>query len=977
MARFTAFVRRHRRALLSVVGAVIAYGLLGFVVAPPIVRRQLESRLGAALHRPVAVRELHVNPFALSITIRGFVVQDPDGATFAAFDELYVNANLLTLVRKEVDLSDIRLVRPFARVALDEKGQLNFQDLLQGGGDGGAVAKDGGGLSLRVERLRIAEARVEFSDRSRRRPFRSTLGPITIELQNFRTRRPDNQSPYEFSGQTESGERFAWSGDFLLDPIRSKGTLGLENVQIPKYAPYTQDAIAADISSGVLSVKAGYEVEWGPRKHVLRLADGSLSVRRLEAGTGTGAPLLALDEIDVGGVSVDVLERTADVGRVSLRGGRVAVERRKDGRVTLMELLAPPASPTRVAVAAPESPPPPVRFRVGEVALESIRIDVSDPAAPRPVELALGVERLELAGLTSDPASPASLGLSMAVGGQGKLAVRGSLYPVAKRGEVDVDLDAIALAPFGPYLDPAVDVGLEAGALSARLHVRFDAGKPGISWGARGGVRVDGLRVVDGRRREELLGWKSLRIEGIDALPGRAAVREIRLSEPRLRLAVWEDHERNLSVVLRRARPAPGEGREGRGGSPVGEARPDRAPALPPGGPPFRWSVASLQVTRGRLAFVDRSVKPAALLEATDVTVGVRGLSSDPTSRAQVEVTLGLGEAPFSVRGALQPQLAGDATDLSIQSRAIDLTPLGPYAAKYLGYELQKGKLDLDLRYTVRSRQLSAQNVVRIDQFTLGQKTDSPDATSLPVKLGLAVLADPDGVMRLDVPASGSIDDPDFALGRLIWHAVVNVFTKIALSPFAALGHLFGGGTEKLDVLDFAPGLSTLGVDAERKLDVLARALRERPALRLEIEGSAEEASDGQAIRLQAAREAVRRAKWTELRRKQPALALEAVEVREDEYPRWLAAAVQALPKAPAAGADQKAPPSQEEMEARLLAASTVAPEAYRTLARDRAERARSRLLGAGGVDPGRLFLVEGGKRAADEKGARVYFTLK
>ncbi|HVP66307.1 MAG TPA: hypothetical protein VMT17_03490, partial [Anaeromyxobacteraceae bacterium] len=158
MARFTAFVRRHRRALLSVVVAVIAYGLLGFVVAPPIVRRQLESRLGSALRRPVAVRELHINPFALSITIRGFVVQDPDGATFAAFDELYVNANLLTIVRKEVDLSDIRLVRPFARVALDEKGQLNFQDLLQGGGDGGAVAKDGGGLSLRVERLRIAEA---------------------------------------------------------------------------------------------------------------------------------------------------------------------------------------------------------------------------------------------------------------------------------------------------------------------------------------------------------------------------------------------------------------------------------------------------------------------------------------------------------------------------------------------------------------------------------------------------------------------------------------------------------------------------------------------------------------------------------------------------------------------------------------------------------------------------------------------------
>jgi len=945
------------------------------------VRRQLEQRLGSALHRQVTVSKVRMNPFTLSINIQGFEVKDRDGSPFASFDRLYVNANALPLLRKELDFSAVTLERPFASIAIDAKGRLNFQDLLDAGGESDGQ-EEGQGISIRVEHLRIVGARVAFRDRSRRTPFETTLGPVTLDLDNFRTHRRDNQSPYAFSGETESGERFGWNGTFLLDPIRSKGTFVLENILVPKYAPYYQDETRAEIRSGVLGLRASYELEWAPKKRVLRLVDGSLSLRKLELAKSGEAPLLGLAELDVTGATADAFERSAEVARVALRGGRVDLRREKDGRVNLVDLVEPPGA------ASPKAGPPPsgsaggkapgFRYRVGAVSLENVRVDVADLAAPRPVALAVDVQKCELADVNSDPEKPAQLRLEVLLGRSGRIRASGRIYPLAPRGEIELAADALDLSPFGPYLDPAVDVVLEGAALGAKVLASFDGRRPELAWSLRGEVSLDGLRLRDGLRHEDFLGWRSLRLEGIEATPGRAAIRAVRLLELKLRATVFEDHRTNLAVILRRPPPGAGGGDAPAGG----RGEPARAEPRAARAGEQRWSIASLRIAKGQASFVDRSVSPPAIVDVGDIDVQVRGLSSDARSKAVVQASASLGGAPLSLQGSLQPQFAGDSTDLAIQSKAIDLTPLGPYVAKYVGYSLQKGKLDLDLRYTVKDRKLEAANVARIDQFTLGDKSDSPDATSLPVKLGLAVLTDPDGVIRLDVPAGGSIDDPAFSIGRMVWHAVVNLFTKVMLSPFAALGNLFGGGTENLDVLDFPAGQASLDPAADKKLKVLAKALRERPALRLDVEGVADEAVDGEALRREAVQDEVRRAKWSALRRKDPAVALDSVVVQPQEYPRWVEAAWKALPPAPGAASspppgDSKATPRVEEMEERLLAAVAVSPEAYRELAARRAEEARVRLLADGGIDPGRVFLVEGGQRAAKEKGARTYFGLK
>ena len=251
------------------------------------------------------------------------------------------------LLRREVGVEDLQVDRPYLHAGLDARGQLNVADILKrlaAREEGEAPpAKSDGGVVFAVGHLRISEAQIDFTDRSRRRPFDTTVGPISLELKKFRTRR-DNQSPYSFSGRTESGEKFAWSGNVLIEPIRSKGTFTFDDLQLPKYAPYYQDATGAEIRKGVLGLKATYDLEWGTERRVVKIVDGSASLRDLVVGRRDGGdPAIELPRFDVAGFHADVLTQELAITRMALEGGSDpgAARSRRRHRP---RLAAPPAA---------------------------------------------------------------------------------------------------------------------------------------------------------------------------------------------------------------------------------------------------------------------------------------------------------------------------------------------------------------------------------------------------------------------------------------------------------------------------------------------------------------------------------------------------------------------------------------------------------------------------------------------------------
>jgi hypothetical protein len=172
--------------------------------------------------------------------------------------------------------------------------------------------------------------------------------------------------------------------------------------------------------------------------------------------------------------------------------------------------------------------------------------------------------------------------------------------------------------------------------------------------------------------------------------------------------------------------------------------------------------------------------------------------------------------------------------DIAMHFRNIALAVFNPYSGKFAGYDIAKGKLSTDLHYLVDGRKLDAQHHIVVEQLEFGEKTASKDAVSLPVRLGVALLKDRNGVIDLNLPVSGSLDDPKFQLGPLIGKLLVNILEKAVTAPFALLGSLFGAGPD-LQFIEFQPGVSSLDPAAADKVKTVAKALIERPQLKIEV----------------------------------------------------------------------------------------------------------------------------------------------
>jgi hypothetical protein len=338
--------------------------------------------------------------------------------------------------------------------------------------------------------------------------------------------------------------------------------------------------------------------------------------------------------------------------------------------------------------------------------------------------------------------------------------------------------------------------------------------------------------------------------------------------------------------------------------------------------------------------------------------------------------------APIEIVGQVNPLAKDLFLDIKASARDIELSPLTPYSAKYAGYGIERGKLSVKVAYKIENRKLTAQNNVYLDQLTFGEKVDSPTATKLPVLLAVALLKDRNGVIDINLPISGSLDDPQFSMGGIIIRVIVNLVVKAVTAPFALLGAIFGGG-EELAYIEFAPGLTALDAAADAKLKTLTKALNDRPGLKLDITGRVDPATDREGLKRASIDRKVRAQKMSELVRdgKAPPSVSE-VKVDPAEYPKYLTAAYKAesFPKPRNLIGLAKDLPVPE-MEQLMLTHAQVTDEDLRRLANDRAQTVKGYLVDTAKVSPERVFIAAPKLTAEGikDKGrpTRVDFSLK
>jgi len=948
------FFRRWRRLLLVLAAIYGLWLLVGFFLIPALARPRIERAAAEALKRPVSLAKLRFNPFTFGTTLEGLRVAEREGGDWITLRRLYVNYDVWRLLGHTVAFSTIEVDGLTFRAALDANGRLNFQDLLEGDGkpEAAAPAKEPAWI-LDVRRFALRGGRVEFQDRSGAAPFQTVVGPIAFTLEGLRTE-VGHRSGVALEAWTEAKEHLVWKGDLGFQPFASKGSLLVENISLPKYRPYEQEQVATEIRSGTASLRAQYHFEWGTR-HIVEVSDLGLTLKDVKlAERGVVEPAVELPLLEVQNGRLDLLASSMDVGAIHAEQGVVRIQKGREGGLNLARLFAP----TKPKVKKEDEKP--FKLLIRDLALRGFRLGWEDLGLARPVKVEATDLNLHWQDLSLDPAASgkASLDLKLAAG---SLRLEGSLAPLKTSGDLSLKAEGLDLGTWDPYLDSALDLRVASGKLGVDGRLRFAfEGRPADGLTYQGAASVQGLEVRDALLNEPFLRWKQLRLSGADlrTAPLAVAIKEVAWTDPEGRVVVQPDGSSNVARALRLAPPA------GKPASPAAAVLPATPAAAP------ELGIAKLGITGGRLSFIDRSVQPNAALVLSDLEGAYLGLSSRPDAASKVDFRGKAGGlAPITITGHAMPLRNDLDTDVALKILGADLTDFTPYTGKYLGYTVQKGKLNVDARLRIDHRNLKAENAVKLDQFYLGEKVASPDATGLPVKLGLAILRDRKGVIAFDLPIEGSLDDPDIKYGKLVWKAVFGLLGKIATSPFTLIGKLFGGDAGDLSSLAFAPGSSTLEAAATPKLQALAKALQERPELRLDAEGAVDADQDGAALRKAALESLLRRTRMAALKSadEQPVSAVE----RE----RWVRAAHDAAFPPPKETKDSKAapPPPPAEMEQRLLGTLKVDPADLAQLADARVKRVLAWLLDTAKADPARVFEVNTGQA----KGAVVAFALK
>ena len=1036
---------RKRKLISWVVGFLFTYAIIGFLILPPIIRAVAVKQLSAHLDRKVTIQSVSLNPFAFSTSVRGLLIEDKDGQPFVSWDEVYVRFQLSSIFLKEWTLKEVRVVKPYARVQMNKDYTFNFSDIIQKFSTNapGSSTNPSPPLLARVKQLSVTNATVSLTDFTERMPFKRTIGPLDFNLKDFHTA-PDMDSPYSVAGTTDAGENFAWHGSVCLTPLRSEGRVTVNDITLSNFAPIYQDIVQFEIRGGQIGAHAEYRFEWSVTNKVAVVTNAAFALRKFRlAQPGSTNDLIDVFHLAVTGASLDLEGHDAQIGRIFVTGAQANILRDTNKDINVVEISKPSESAANNAgsielllrsvtnaVAMLISSTNQWDAAIHAVDVTNCSIHLVDLANSRPATLNLDGISMVAKNISNNPNTnlTATVSLYWNTNGTIKVDTTASVSPFA--ADVHLDLNDLGLNTLDPYLESMANVLiLDARCgLNGDVQVRTPPGRlPEIKF--QGDTWLNHLHVASGVDGQDLVKWDSLAVSGIEANlnPLAVSIKQISMANVVANAVIETNGAINM---LEAAHPA---------GAPT--TTQTNAPIVavkskaPPGtnilsiqGLP-QVTIDSVVVTNTQLHYTDRSLEPNVTIVIEQGGGTINGLSSEELEHADVDLhALVDGVGPVNVTGHINPFSGTWTNVVNVSLKSMDLLPTSPYSGKFAGYRIARGNLNLDLGYHLVGRKLDSQNHIMVDQFTFGDKVASPDATKLPVRLAVAILKDRQGQIVLDVPIQGSLDDPKFRIGKVVVYALENILTKVATSPFSLLGAAFGGGGEELGYQDFDPGSADLTDASKKKLDVISKALYDRPGLQLQISGSIDPVNDRDGLQRAAFEKKLRNAKWQSLSKsEQAATRPDDIVLASEERSRLvkqlydqalkdgeitpalftantnlavIAAHIKAplpqnvklaillvqksqsasSPSAPAAPAAVPlngglAPPA-DPMEALLAAIIPISDSDFEALALTRARTVRSYILQGGKVEAGRLFLEQNQSGGLRRTGSKVYLEL-
>lgn len=844
-----------RRKRLWVIALVLLYTLFGFFLAPVLIKSKVVNLFQEDLGRSVTIEKINVNPYVLSLEVQGFEVLDKDKIKLAAFDAVFINFQLSSLFKWAWVFKEVKLDAPYVYLERFKSGESRQQHLLTdieaafpANPDEVVDETTATAPRLMIQNLSVHNGQIDTRDNL---PDSSVVelewSPVTISVQKFSTL-PDIFGEQKVEIVLPNEGLLSWSGSLKLLPLYSEGQLTLKNLKFDRSIAYLKSMLPLEALEGQVSSQFEYRLSLDDK------AGLSLQIDRLQvqldhvqiSGLTPSAEFVNIPQINLSDGQLRYPERNLKFAQLQILRPALSAWRNADESISFMDLAPAGTEP----VPANDVVTPGWALTIAEVSVEGGNIALADNS----VEPATAVTLSDFAAKatqisTADGAiMPFELTGNLQQGGSYQINGDLTVLPEVSM-TATATITQIPLVLAQAYSKPFARIEIKGGVFDSKLKIALpDSDSPAVT----GNLKVSALEINDSFENQKLLAWKLLDIDQFEFTGDKIRFSQMDFSEPFAQLVINQDRSTNVAAILASQSPVVTQESQSEAASQSISASQPAAATQPAKASDQALVViiGGIKVANGSMNFADLSLPLPFSTHITALNGAISTIATDSVAPADIKLE-GQVDAYGLARidGKINIFDPVKLLDVSLDFRNLEMAALSPYTVEFAGREIDKGKLGLGLVYNIKDGQLDAANDIVLSDLVLGKKVDYPGAANLPLGLAVALLKDSDGVIKVDLPIKGDINDPEFRMGGLVWKAITNLITRIVTAPFKLLGSLIGIDSEELGQFEFLAGRADLTPPELEKVAQLQKALQERPQLAIEIAGVTDSEIDTMALK--------------------------------------------------------------------------------------------------------------------------------
>ncbi len=827
----------YKSKLFWVVALFLLYSALGFFTVPYLIKKELKELSEKQLNSTLKVEKISFNPFTISAEIKQLSLTDKDTTTWFKADTIFANINLWKTLFSNTSLAKISLENPYFHI-VSAQNTLKYPKLTAR-----AENSESSTLLLDINSIEINQGAIDYDDQAGSKHLSIKLKEIAFSHQGFTTKDIDTQFKLKFI--TENNSETQLEGQFNFPQLKLVGNWQLKNFQTSDIFNFISDTNGEflGLQNQTGQVNAQGKLKFlGTQQKLPTLSISTLNLNNFHANTAReNEPEITLANLVLQQMAVDLNQQTLSIEQIQLNNTAINISINPQNRLIWHYLTDSQDSITDTSTEQQDNNP--WNYKIDKIQLDSTTLQLNKQNKNQTTANKIVFNGLEILNLSSQATQKFQINSNLVTDDEGQIELHSEILATPLTITANIKAQDSNIAKASAWFPKDLLLKLEKGTLS--LEQDFTLANKQIT--SKGWSKISNLVLLDAQN-QEFLSIKQLDIldNEIDTAKKTIRLNLIKLDQANGSLSISADKTFNASTLVATPANKADNKKENKK-----ENKTDKKTAKE--SKDWMIEVKEIEFIDSKTSFNDKSIQPSFRTELSQFNGSIKGLSSSNLAKAQVNLTGALDTyGKISIKGKINPLSEKAYTDIVVDVKNLSLQNLSTYTGKYLGYPITRGKADFKLNYKLNKNFLKGLNDLKFKQLKFGDKTNSKDALNLPLKLAVGLLTDGKGIMNINLPVSGNIDDPKFSYGSLVFKAFFKLITGIVASPFKLLGKLIPGGADlDLSGVQFKAGSLELQDDEQQKLQAIAKIISKRPAIILELTGIVNSSNDKKALQQQ------------------------------------------------------------------------------------------------------------------------------